>query len=619
MPRLTEQDQYFWDNGELLKSYERLGAHPESGGTWFATWAPRATSVSVVGDFNGWDPRHHPMQPVGAGLWETFVPIATPGHRYKYHIRSDNFAADKTDPYAFRLEPPEQSASHGLSSVIDNLSYRWNDQLWMKSRRGHETLTQPVSVYEVHLGSWRHRGWGESPSYRDIAQPLAEHVRKLGYTHVELLPVAEHPYYGSWGYQVVGYYAPTFRYGSPTDFMYLVDTLHQAGIGVILDWVPAHFATDPQGLACFDGSPLFEYDDEKMRRHPDWGTWIFNYGMPQVRNFLTSNALFWLDKYHIDALRVDAVASMLYRDYSREDWTPNIFGDNRNLEAIDFLKTTNEAVYSEAPGAFTIAEESTAFTGVSAPTYDNGLGFLYKWNMGWMHDFLTFMQKDPVHRKYHMSQLTFSFAYAFSEHYVLPLSHDEVVHGKGSLWSKMPGDDWQQAANMRLLYGHQFGHPGKKMLFMGGEFGQPAEWNHDEPLDWERAKDPLRAGLMKWITDLNALYRASSALCNDSESGWCWLAEHADDCLLAYQRQTISQKMVVILNCTPVPRDSWRVGVPLAGAYHVKLNSDATCYGGSGMVLPPAWSTESVPSHNQEHSICINLPPLSVLFLEHTA
>ncbi len=616
MPWLSDQDLYHWDNGQLLKSYERLGAHCVSGGTWFAVWAPNAEAVSVIGDFNGWDPAANSMRRAGAGLWEVFVPSSGAGQRYKYDVRCGAYTASKTDPYAFRLEAPKKSTVEGMAAVIDPLEYRWGDQEWMQRRQGPGTLGGPLSVFEVHLGSWKHREGGHSMSYRDIANPLADHVASLGFTHVELLPVAEHPFYGSWGYQVVGYYAPTFRYGAPTDFMYLVDTLHRRGIGVILDWVPAHFATDPQGLVYFDGSPLYEYNDKRMRMHPDWGTYIFDYGKPGVRNFLMSNALFWLDKYHLDGLRFDAVASMLYRDYSRDEWSPNIYGGNTNLEAIDFLKDTNEAIYSNFPGALTIAEESTAYPGVSSPTYDNGLGFLYKWNMGWMHDTLAFMQRDPAHRRFHHNELTFPFVYAFSEHFMLPLSHDEVVHGKGSLWSKMPGDDWQKAANLRLLFGHQYGHPGKKMLFMGSEFGQAAEWNHDTPLDWEAAHTPLHSGLIRWIADLNAFYKASAALWNDTESGWSWLGEHIENSLLAYQRNSDTQTLVFALNFTPVPRNHWRIGVSRPGTYIVRLNSDASVYGGSNMTLPVAWHSESVPESGHKQSVVITLPPLAILAME---
>ena len=616
MAWLSVQDQYYWDNGEWLKSYERLGAHPTDGGTWFAVWAPHADRVAVVGDFNAWDPVKDPMRRVGAGLWEAFVAGAVAGQRYKYQVQRGAFRADKIDPFAFRLEPPAGSDTAGLASIIEPLAYDWGDQDWMQRRKGPDTLHGPLSVYEVHLGSWRHHKAGGSLSYRDIAVPLAAHVTALGFTHVELLPLAEHPYYGSWGYQVVGYYASTFRYGSPADLMYLIDTLHQHGIGVILDWVPAHFATDPQGLVYFDGAPLYEYEDEKMRVHPDWGTYVFDYGKPGVCNFLLSNALFWLDKYHVDALRMDAVASMLYRDYSRSDWTPNIFGGNQNLEAIAFIKKTNEAVYEHFPSTFTIAEESTAYPRVSAPTYEEGLGFSYKWNMGWMHDLLSYMQRDPVHRKHHQNDLTFSFMYAFSEHFLLPFSHDEVVHGKGSLWGKMAGDDWQKAASLRLLFGYQFSHPGKKMLFMGSEFGQAGEWNHDHALDWDALRDPLRTQLMCWIADLNGLYRAATALWNDSAAGWAWLGEHVESSLLAFQRMSEGQTLVVAFNYTPVPRSAWRVGVPQAGHYKLRLNSDALCYGGSGVVLPSTWESEAVSAGSHDNSLVITLPPLAVLILE---
>ena len=618
MAWLTDEDLYYWDQGALLKSYEKLGAHPTEDGTWFAVWAPHADEISAIGEFNGWDASAHYLNRTGSGLWEVFVPEAQPGQRYKFRVRRGMYQADKADPYAFHLEPPVEqgSAMAGLSSIIEPLDHPWNDQAWMENREGPGTLNGPLSVYEVHLGSWRHHQHGESYSYRDIAEPLADHVAHMGFTHVELLPVAEHPYYGSWGYQVVGYYAPTYRFGPPHDLMYLIDTLHQRGIGVLIDWVPAHFATDPQGLVFFDGSTLYEYDDPKMRYHPDWGTYIFDYNKPGVRNFLISNALFWLDKYHIDGLRVDAVASMLYRDYSRDDWTPNQFGGNENLEAIDLIKKTNEAVYSHFPTAITIAEESTAYTGVSAPTFHNGLGFLYKWNMGWMHDVLDFASKEPVHRKWHQDQLTFSFMYAFSEHYMLPFSHDEVVHGKGSLWGKMPGDPWQKAANLRLLYGHQFGHPGKKMLFMGCEFGQESEWNHDSSLDWHLLDDPLHQGVMRWVRDLNTLYRENAALWNDTPEGWAWITEHKDDSILVYQRQNAGKTLIIALNMTPVPRDNFRLGVPQEGTYRERLNSDATLYGGGGMGNLGQVESAPVPYHDRPASIVVTLPPLAMLILE---
>ncbi|MYF39916.1 MAG: 1,4-alpha-glucan branching protein GlgB [Rhodothermaceae bacterium] len=615
---LSDEDLYFWSQGTLIKSYDRLGGHLVKDGAWFAVWAPNADSVSVIGDFNAWNADAHPMQSTGSGCWECFVPGAAWGQRYKFRIRRGLYVADKSDPFAFQMEPPvpHGSSVQGLSAILTPMKYAWQDETWMNQRSGPDTLNKPVSIYEVHLGSWRHKDLGTSLSYREIAAPLAEHVKDLGFTHVELLPVAEHAFYGSWGYQVVGYFSPTHRYGPPEDLMFLIDTLHQHGIGVILDWVPAHFATDPQGLVFYDGSPLFEYNDPKMRYHPDWGTYIFDYGRTEVRNYLISNALFWLDRYHVDALRVDAVASMLYRDYSREDWSPNIFGGNENLEAIDLIKKTNEAVYSNFPGAFTIAEESTAFRGVSSPTYNHGLGFMYKWNMGWMHDTLAYMREDPVHRKYHHNRLTFSFMYAFSEHYVLPLSHDEVVHGKGSLWNRMPGDEWQKAANYRLLLGHLFGHPGKKMLFMGSEFAQDEEWNHDKPLRWELLDRPLNSGIFSLIKDLNTLYRDCAPLWNDSPDGWSWIGEHSDDSILIYERKQGSECMIFVLNMTPVPRENFRIGVKEEGWWQERLNSDATTYGGSGMGNMGRVESAPVPCHGRPVSVVVLLPPLAFLVLE---
>ncbi len=618
MSWLTEQDQYFWGQGSFAKSYGKLGVHVHQDGVWAAVWAPNADAVSIIGDFNGWSPRTHPMHRTGSGIWELWVPEGRPGNRYKFHIRRGSYEANKTDPYAFALEPPAERGSdlEGLSSIITDLSYSWQDQAWMDSRKGPATLDGPLSVYEVHPGSWQHHHHGQSLNYRDLATRLAEYVERMGYTHVELMPVAEHPYYGSWGYQVAGYYAPTYRYGAPQDMMFLVDTLHKRGIGVIIDWVPAHFATDPQGLVFFDGSTLYEYDDIQMRQHPDWGTYIFDYNKGGVRNFLISNALFWLDKYHIDGLRVDAVASMLYRNYSRDQWTPNMYGGVENLEAISLLKQTNEAIYLHFPTALTIAEESTAFRGVSAPTYDEGLGFLYKWNMGWMHDILAYMSKDPVHRKWEQHRLTFSFMYAFSEHFVLPLSHDEVVHGKGSLWSKMPGDSWQKAANLRLLYGHHYGHPGKKMLFMGGEFGQQAEWNHDTALQWDVLGDPLHAGLQHWVTDLNHLYRSHPALWRDDHDGWSWLMENVDSSVLVYRRHNGDRSLTFIFNMTPVLRDNYRIGISEEGYYHECLNSDALTYGGTGKGNFGVAETTPVPYVGQPFSLVLTLPPLAVLILE---
>ncbi len=615
---LSNEDLYFWDQGELTKSYERLGGHLQEDGAWFAVWAPHADTIHVIGDFNDWQAEAYPMQRTGSGCWECFVPGASRGQRYKYRIRHGLYTADKCDPFAVQMEPPvsQGSSVQGLSAVLNPLQYDWQDEAWMNQRDGAATLQKPISIYEVHLGSWQHKEYGTSLSYRELAGALADHVSGLGFTHIELLPVAEHAFYGSWGYQVVGYFCPTYRYGSPEDLMFLIDTLHQRGIGVIVDWVPAHFATDPQGLVYYDGSTLFEYDDPKMRYHPDWGTYIFDYGKAGVRNFLISNALFWLDKYHIDALRVDAVASMLYRDYSRDEWSPNMYGERENLEAIDVLKKTNEAIYSHFPGAFTIAEESTAFQGVSAPTYDQGLGFMYKWNMGWMNDVLDYMCEDPVHRRYHHNLLTFSFVYAFSEHYILPLSHDEVVHGKGSLWDRMPGDEWQKAANYRLLLGHMFGHPGKKMLFMGSEFAQTQEWNHDHSLNWDLINSPLHGGILRLVKDLNTLYLECPALWNDGPDGWSWVGEHVNDSILVYERKQGSESIVFALNMTPVPRENFRIGVDKEGLWHERLNSDASLYGGSDMGNMGRVESMPVPCHGRPSSIVVTLPPLAFLVLQ---
>ncbi len=615
---LSDEDLYFWDQGELIKSYERLGGHVQKDGAWFAVWAPHADAIHIIGDFNDWQSGVHLMQKTGSGCWECYIPDAISGQRYKYRIQNDLYLVDKCDPFAVQMESPvsQGSSVHGLSAVLNPLQYDWKDEAWMKQRDGVATLGKPMSIYEVHLGSWQHKEYGTSLSYREIAKPLADHVSDLGFTHVELLPVAEHAYYGSWGYQVIGYYSPTYRYGTPQDLMFLIDTLHQRGIGVIIDWVPAHFATDPQGLVYYDGSTLFEYDDPKMRYHPDWGTLVFDYSKAGVRNFLISNALFWLDKYHIDALRVDAVASMLYRDYSRDEWSPNIYGERENLEAIEVIKKTNEAVYSHFPGTFTIAEESTAFQGVSAPTYDHGLGFMYKWNMGWMNDVLSYMREDPVHRKYHHNRLTFSFVYAFSEHYILPLSHDEVVHGKGSLWDRMPGDEWQKAANYRLLLGHMFGHPGKKMLFMGSEFAQTQEWNHDHPLNWDLPKHHFHAGILRLLKDLNTLYLGSAALWDDSPDGWSWIGEHVDDSVLVYERKKGSETLVFALNMTPVVRENFRIGVDQKGHWHERLNSDASIYGGSDLGNMGKVESMPVPCHGRAYSIVLTLPPLAFLILQ---
>jgi 1,4-alpha-glucan branching enzyme len=621
MPALSDDDVYYWNEGTHYTSYEALGAHPDDQGTRFAVWAPNAYRVSVMGDFNAWDPEADVLERHSGGIWEAHVDGARPDHRYKYRIQANYDELDRTDPFAFQMEAPAENTYEGLSSIVTDLDdYEWDDDEWIAKREGPESLDGPLSIYEVHLGSWKHKEQGESLSYREIAEPLADHVEQCGFTHVEFLPLAEHPYYGSWGYQILGYYAPTFRYGSPQDLMYLIDYLHQRGIGVIMDWVPGHFATDPQGLAHFDGSHLFEYEDPRMRTHPDWGTRVFDFGKPGVRSFLISNALFWLDKYHVDGLRVDAVASMLYRDYSREDeWSPNIYGGRENLEAISLLQDTNERVYEEFPDALMLAEESTAFPGVSTPVEYGGLGFLYKWNMGWMHDTLDYVSKEPVHRKHHHGDLTWTLSWAFSEQYVLPLSHDEVVHGKESLWGKMPGDDWQKAANLRALYGQMFGHPGKKLLFMGCEFGQYHEWNHDQELEWAVAEKDLHAGIMEWLSDLNALYADRPALWNDDEDGFEWV-NYGDrkNSVLSYLRTNGDDTLLFVINFTPVVREDYRVGVPAPGTWTVRLNSDDAVYGGSGVRPTPA-DSEAIEAQGREHSISLTLPPLGALILEREA
>ena len=620
MAWLDKDDLRRWKEGSFHDSYVKLGAHPRGQGTWFSVWAPWADSVAVLGEFNGWDPDAHQLERTDAGLWEEHVRDARAGHHYKYRIQRGMYTVDKTDPYAFSMEAPRATgdASAGLASIVCDLAYDWGDDTWMAERLGPDSLRRPVSIYEIHLGSWRKQG-DYSMSYREIAEPLADHVETLGFTHVEFMPVMEHPFYGSWGYQVAGYFAPTFRYGKPEDFKYLIDYLHQRGIGVLLDWVPAHFATDPQGLVFFDGSTLYEYDDPQMRYHPDWGTYVFDYNKPGVKNFLISNALFWLKEYHIDGLRFDAVASMLYRDYSRgQAWSSNMYGGRENFEAIDLLKKVNETAFAEVDNVMMIAEESTAWPGVSQPTYNGGLGFLYKWNMGWMHDTLAYIDEDPVHRSYHHDNLTFPLVYAFSEHFILPLSHDEVVHGKGSLWGKMPGDPWQKAANLRLLYGHQVGHPGKKLLFMGSEFGQESEWSHDHSIAWHLLEDSLHAGVMEWVKDIFRLYRANPALWDDGPGGFEWIDfGDRDNSTICYLRRFEDRQLVFVLNFTPVPRTNYRVGVPAHGRWTEVLNSDAEIYGGSGMGNLGSVETNPVPYHGRNHSLVLTLPPLSTVVLEH--
>lgn len=618
MPWLKPTDFRNWLDGNSVKAYDRLGCHVNKRGAWFAVWAPNADGVAVIGDFNDWNPAASPLSRVGeeAGLWEIYVRGVKPGQHYKYRITKGDGFIDKTDPFATQMEPPAEGGHpvHGMSAIVSDLTYSWKDAAWMDSRKGPSGLDAPIAAYEVHLGSWRQHADGSRYTYREIAEPLADHVEKLGFTHVELLPVMEHPYYGSWGYQVVGYFAPTARYGSPTDFMYLVDYLHQRGIGVILDWVPAHFATDPQGLVYFDGGPLFEYEDPIMRHHPDWGTYVFDYAKPGVQNFLISNAIYWFDKFHIDGLRVDAVASMLYRDYSRPEWTPNRYGGRDNLEAIELLKRTNIEVYRHFPEAMMIAEESTAFPGVTKPTYADGLGFLYKWNMGWMHDTLHYLKEDPINRSFHHDSLTFPLVYAFSEQYVLPLSHDEVVHGKGSLWGKMPGDAWQKAANLRLLYGHMVGHPGKILLFMGSEFGQPEEWNADTEIGWRLSNDPLHSGIATWLQELLAVYKTYSPLWTDSSTTFEWVDySDRDHSVITYRRYDSESDLLFVFNLTPVPRPNYIVGVAGKRKWRCLLNSDDVRYGGSGQFEVETLTPAKEPAGELEYSIELTLPPLGLL------
>ena len=624
---LTRQDIYHFREGTYFRAYETLGAHPlaagpDAPGTRFAVWAPNARAISVIGDFNGWERGRHPLasRADSSGIWEGVVPGVGPGALYKYHVisRQTDHAVDKSDPYAFRSEVPPRTAS-----VVWKLDYRWSDGDWMQQRARANSLAGAWSIYEVHLGSWRRvpDEHNRSLTYRELAHALGDYVCALGFTHVELLPVMEHPFYGSWGYQVTGYFAPSARYGTPQDFMYLVDHLHQRGIGVILDWVPSHFPTDEHGLAHFDGTHLYEHADPRQGFHPEWNSSIFNYGRAEVRNFLASSALFWLDTYHVDALRVDAVASMLYLDYGRRagEWIPNRFGGHENLDAVEFLKQLNLAVYRDHPDTQTIAEESTAWPMVSRPTHLGGLGFGLKWNMGWMHDTLKYFQQDPVHRKYHHSRLTFSIWYAFSENFVLPLSHDEVVHGKGALIGKMPGDEWQQFASLRLLYGYMWTHPGKKLLFMGGEFGQRREWQHDESLEWHLLGYPLHAGVQRWIRDLNLLYRTTPALheLDFSEPGFQWIdCDDADVSVISFLRRAASGATVLVAcNFTPVPRAGYRIGVPHGGRWRERLNSDAADYGGSGQGNLGA--VEAVPegAHGHPQSLVMRLPPLAVVVL----
>ena len=627
---LSDWDVHLFAEGTHHKLWQKLGSHIVAGGVMFAVWAPNAERVSIVGEFNGWNPESHPMRAAGgSGIWEGFVPDIGAGATYKYHIvsRWNGYTVDKADPMAIHFETPPATASK-----VWPLDYEWSDAEWMRNRRSRNALDAPMTIYEVHLGSWR-RTWDEhdqrwrSMNYREIAEPLAEYVRRMNFTHVEFLPVMEHPFFGSWGYQCTGFFAPTSRFGTPQDFKYLVDVLHQYGIGVILDWVPSHFPTDEHGLSYFDGTHLYEHSDPRKGFHPDWGSLIFNYGRNEVRSFLLSSALFWLDEYHADGLRVDAVASMLYLDYSRKagEWIPNEFGGRENVEAINFLRRLNEDVYKVHPDVQVIAEESTAWPMVSRPIYVGGLGFGMKWDMGWMHDTLRFFSKDPVHRKFHHNDLTFRMMYAFTENFVLPLSHDEVVHGKGSLLGKMPGDEWQRVANLRLLFAHMYANPGKKLLFMGGELGQYREWNHDGSLDWDLLGHPLHAGLNRWVEDLNKAYRDTPALHEQdvSPEGFEWVdccdTENSIVTLMRRSKSRPDEVVVIALNFTPMPRHNYQIGLPRGGHWREILNSDAPIYGGSGQGNMGGVEAAPLPLHGRRWSAAVTLPPLGAVFLVSTS
>ncbi|MBE0479344.1 MAG: 1,4-alpha-glucan branching protein GlgB [Dehalococcoidia bacterium] len=627
---LTDNDIYLFNEGSHFRLYNHLGAHPLDlngvQGTHFAVWAPAAKEVSLMGDFNDWSPSRHPLRARGrSGIWEGFVPGITRGALYKYHIVSNynRYKVDKADPFAFFAEVPPKTAS-----VVWDLDYTWDDADWMRARSSRNNFNAPISIYEVHVGSWKRLPKEDSRSltYRELAPELAHYVKRMGFTHVEFMPIMEHPFPGSWGYQSTGYFAPTSRQGTPQDFMHLVDYLHQNNIGVILDWVPSHFPADEHGLAYFDGTHLYEHADPRKGLHPDWNSYIFNYGRHEVRSFLISSALFWLDKYHVDGLRLDAVASMLYLDYSRKtgEWIPNQYGGNENLEALAFLRRFNQEVYKSFPDVQTIAEESTAWPMVSRPTYVGGLGFGLKWDMGWMHDTLYYMTREPVHRKFHHNELTFRMIYAFSENFVLPLSHDEVVHGKGSLLAKMPGDDWQKFANLRLLFGYMFAQPGKKLLFMGGELGQWTEWDHDGALEWDLLQYKPHIGLQKWMQDLNFTYRLEPALnqLDNDPAGFEWIdASDSQNSTASFIRKSAGARDIVlgVFNFTPVPRMSYRVGVPRGGYWRELLNSDAAEYGGSGLGNLGGVKSLDVPYHGRPSSLGITLPPLAAVFFRHEA
>ena len=624
VPTLTEQDLYLFGEGTFFRSYEKLGSHTGNKdgeeGTFFAVWAPNAEYVSVKGDWNDWDRDANPLESTdGAGIWSGFVPGVKSGDKYKYQIDSQHlgYKVEKADPYANYAEEPPRTAS-----VVWDLDYEWGDAAWLKKREQLHEYDQPISTYELHAQSWRHKD-GRPLTYRELADELTDYIKEMGFTHVEFMPLTEHPFDGSWGYQTTGYFAPTSRFGTPQDFMHLVDTLHQNDIGVIMDWVPSHFPTDMHGLDFFDGTHLYEHSDPRQGFHPDWKSDIFNYGRNEVRGFLISSALFWLDKYHIDGIRVDAVASMLYLDYSREEgeWIPNEHGGNENLAAIDFMKRMNTEIYDKYPGTITIAEESTAWPMVSRPTYIGGLGFGYKWDMGWMHDTLSYMSKDPIYRVYHHNSLTFRMLYAFSENYMLPLSHDEVVHGKHSLLHKMPGDDWQQFANLRLLFAYMWAQPAKKLLFMGGEFGQRSEWNHKSSLEWYVLDNKFHDGVRKAVRDLNRIYRGQAALheMDTDPEGFEWVdANDSNASTLSFMRRAGSNgdRVLCVFNFTPVPRMNYRVGVPYSGEWEEIFNSDAGEYAGSGVGNLGVRYAEDVPHHGFGYSMNLALPPLAAVFFK---
>jgi 1,4-alpha-glucan branching enzyme len=620
---LGDLDRHLMKEGRLQRLDQKLGANPMTlkgvNGVHFAVWAPHATRVSVIGGFNDWDGRRHPMRRhPHNGIWDIFIPGLSSGEYYKFELLDSNqqLLPLKADPFARRMEAPP-----GNASIVHRDHYQWQDENWIKRRNSNTTLNEPMSIYEVHLGSWNRAAHNQLLTYRQLAESLVNYVADMAYTHIELLPVTEHPFDGSWGYQPIGLFAPTNRFGSPEDFKYFIDCCHAKNIAVIMDWVPAHFPRDPFGLGQFDGSHLYEHADPRQGAHPDWGTLIFNFGRPEVVNYLVTNAIFWVEEYHIDALRVDAVASMLYLDYSRDDdeWIPNQYGGNENLEAVAFLRTMNEQIH--AHGAVTIAEESTSWPKVSHPVYNGGLGFSYKWNMGWMHDTLDYFSDNPVHRRHHHDRLTFGLLYAFSENFVLPLSHDEVVHGKGSIYTRMPGDRWQKFANLRLYYSYMYAYPGKKLMFMGCEFGQVREWNHDSSLDWHLLEQAEHAGIKQLVHDLNQLYRSTPALyeVDFSHDGFEWIdCSDSKQGVISYLRRgkNRSDILLVVCNMTPVVRQDYRIGAPQGGRYTELLNSDSSHYGGSGTGNLGAVTTDSISAHGHAHSLKLNLPPLATLILK---